>query len=424
MLYALKKFIPRPALQAYHYTLAKVAGVVYRHPSNHLIVIGVTGTNGKSSTVNFIAQILTELGETVGYTSTAGFSIAGREVENKMKMTMPGRFYLQKTLQDMVRAGCSYAVIETSSQGLEQFRHLGINYDAAVFTNLTPEHIEAHGGFEHYKAAKGKLFKYLTHFPKKVFAGHEVPKTIIANSDDQYSAYYASFPADKHVTFSYKEKAIRVGDVVQPIEALPLRAEFEQKNALAAIATVEALGFPLKMVLDAAKKLRPLAGRFEKIELGQPFNVIVDYAYEPYALEALFAAVKTMGAKRIIGVHGSAGGGRDVARRPLIGKLAAEHEAFVIVTNEDPYDEDPREIIEAVAVGAKAGGKVEGTDLFLVDDRREAIQQALQLAKAGDAILITGKGSEPVMAVAGGKKIAWDDRQVVRELLVEMGYNE
>jgi UDP-N-acetylmuramoyl-L-alanyl-D-glutamate--2,6-diaminopimelate ligase len=420
MLHQLKKLIPKPALQAYHYVLAKTAEAVYRHPSEKLIVIGVTGTNGKSSTVNFIAQILQNLGETVGYTSTAGFSIAGKEVENKMKMTMPGRFYLQKILGEMVKARCAYAIIETSSQGLDQFRHLGINYDVAVFTNLTPEHIEAHGGFDNYKKAKGKLFEHLTARRKKHLEGHDVPKTIVVNSDDEHSAYFASFPADKHMSFSFVDKVILVGDVEHPIDELPLHAEFEQKNALAAIATVEALGFPLKRVLDAASLLRPLAGRFEKIECGQPFTVIVDYAYEPYALQALFDAV---GSERIIGVHGSAGGGRDVARRPIIGKLAGEHEAVVIVTNEDPYDEDPREIIEAVALGAREAGKLEGTDLFLVDDRREAIKKAFELAKPGDAVLLTGKGSEPVMAVAGGKKIAWDDRKVARELLAEMGYH-
>jgi UDP-N-acetylmuramoyl-L-alanyl-D-glutamate--2,6-diaminopimelate ligase len=255
----------------------------------------------------------------------------------------------------------------------------------------------------------------------KKLGGHVIPKTIVVNADDEHAAYFGSFSADRHVAFSFAQKTIRHDDVFQPVPHLPLKAEFEQKNALAAVATVVALGFPLNKVLDAAKTLKPLAGRFERIELGQPFSVIVDYAYEPYALEALFAAVKGV---RLIGVHGSAGGGRDVARRPMIGKLAAEHEAVVIVTNEDPYDEDPREIIEQVALGAREAGKIEGTDLFLVDDRKEAIRKAFSLAQAGDAVLVTGKGSEPVMAVAGGKKIAWDDRKVAREILGEMGYHK
>lgn len=424
MLHALKKNIPRPLLQAYHFTLARTAEFWYRHPSEKMIVIGVTGTNGKSSTTNFIAQILTELGETVGYTSTAGFSIAGKEVENKMKMTMPGRFALEHMLREMVRAGCSYVIVETSSQGLDQFRHLGINYDVAVFTNLTPEHIEAHGGFENYKKAKGKLFAHLTNRKKKTIDGHQVPKTIVANADDEHASYFASFPADAHFSFKFSEKSIAANGRTEHVHTLPLKAEFEQKNALAAIATVHALGFPLVRVTDAAGKLKPLAGRFERIEMGQPFAVIVDYAYEPYALQALYEAVKGLGYHSVIGVHGSAGGGRDIARRPVIGALAGKEEKIVIVTNEDPYDDNPREIIEAVAAGARSAGKKEGEDLFLIDDRQVAIKKALSLAGAGDAVIITGKGSEPVMAVAGGKKIPWSDRWVTESALKELGYGK
>jgi UDP-N-acetylmuramoyl-L-alanyl-D-glutamate--2,6-diaminopimelate ligase len=413
MLHQIKKLIPNPVLQAYHYVLARGAEKIYHSPSEKMIVIGVTGTNGKSSTVNFIAQLLSELGETVGYTSTAGFSIAGKEIENKMKMTMPGRFYLQKILQEMVNAGCGYAVVETSSQGLDQFRHLGINYDAVVFTNLTPEHIEAHGGFENYKKAKGKLFAHLMNRAHKIIGNNKIAKTILVNADDEHAEYFAAFPADKHVRFSANEFTN---------VPLPLSAGFERLNAAAAMSTVIALGFPRERVLEAAQKLKPVAGRFEKIEAGQPFLVVVDYAYEPYALQALYDGVRALGYHRIIGVHGSAGGGRDVARRPIIGKLAGEEEAITIVTNEDPYDDNPRDIIEAVAAGARSAGKTDNQDLFLIDDRREAIEKAIALATDGDAVIVTGKGSEPVMAVAHGKKIAWDDRKEVRAALEKKGY--
>jgi UDP-N-acetylmuramoyl-L-alanyl-D-glutamate--2,6-diaminopimelate ligase len=416
MLHRIKKLIPNPALQVYHYVLARFAEVLYGSPSEKMIVIGVTGTNGKSSTVNFIAQLLTELGETVGYTSTAGFSIAGKEIENKMKMTMPGRFYLQHILREMLAARCGYVIVETSSQGLDQFRHLGINYDVAVFTNLTPEHIEAHGGFENYKKAKGKLFAHLTHRKKKTIAGKVIDKTIVVNGDDEHSNYFSSFHADRHIAF-------HEGDIASG-ELTNLKARFERLNAHAAIATVTALGFPKEKVLEAAQKLHPVAGRFEQIEEGQPFLVVVDYAYEPFALKALYEAVEGMGYHSLIGVHGSAGGGRDVARRPIIGKLAGEHEKTVIVTNEDPYDEDPRGIIEQVGAGAKAAGKVEGVDLLLIDDRGEAIGKAMMLAKPGDAVLITGKGSEPVMAVKNGKKVPWDDRESARSALKKLGYEK
>jgi len=444
MLHQLKKHIPEPLLAVYHFALAKTAVALYRSPSDEMIVIGVTGTNGKSSTVNFIAQLLTELGEKVGYTSTAGFNIAGEEIVNKMKMTMPGRFALQSLLRRMVKSGCRYAIVETSSQGVMQYRHLGINYDAAVFTNLTPEHIEAHGGFENYKKAKGRLFAHLSARGRKTIDGRQIPKTIIVNADDEQASYYAGFTADKHVYFTWSKATpkhvngrgavIRAEElgvdesganiVVNDVPArLNLPAQFHRLNALAAIATVTSFGFSLTDVLAAAETLRGVAGRYEKIEAGQPFSVIVDYAYEPYALKALFAAVKQAGAARVIGVHGSAGGGRDVARRPLIGKLAAEEEVIVIVTNEDPYDEDPFEIMRQVAEGARAAGKIEGKDLFVVEDRQTAIDKAMALAKPGDAVVITGKGSEPVMAVAGGKKIPWNDKEAALRALGKIGYN-
>lgn len=430
-----RRLTPAPILQGYHLSLAFCANAWYRHPSDQMIVIGVTGTNGKSSTVNFIAQLLTALGKRVGYTSTAGFTIAGEERVNAMKMTMPGRFTLQKLLRDMVDAGCTYAVVETSSQGLVQHRHVGVNYDVAVFTNLTPEHIEAHGGFENYKRAKGILFRHLHACVRKRIAGRLIPKANVVNADDPHAPYYAAFPADEHWSFGmhgtsdshHIVAAVRSPSprgVVLSVNgidvALPLLADFEQKNALAAIAAVAASGIALADVVRAAANLKSVPGRFERIDSGQPFTVIVDYAYEPYALAALYRSLPAH-ARRVIGVHGSAGGGRDVARRPEIGRVAAEHEDVVIVTNEDPYDDDPRSIIDAVAAGARTAGKVDGQSLFTFDDRQEAIDFAIAHAKDGDIVLITGKGSEPVMAVRGGS-VPWDDRQAARSALAKHGF--
>lgn len=424
-------------LSAYHLALAMLASAKYGHPSDALMVIGVTGTNGKSSTVNFIAQILSNLGYKVGYTSTAGFNIAGRDMVNAMKMTMPGRFVLQRLLRQMVDAGCAYAIVETSSQGLAQYRHIGINYDVAVFTNLTPEHIEAHGGFEKYKKAKGILFDRLGKLKRKKIGGKLVPKVNVVNADDEYAPFYASFAADRHMDFSFGDDQGSadhlIGSVRYPSPTgvifgvngidvtLPLLARFEHKNALAAVAAVVAAGVPLKDAVGAASKLRSVPGRFERIDCGQPFMVIVDYGYEPYALVALYDSLPEY-AGRIIGVHGSAGGGRDVARRTEIGRVAAEHEDIVVVTNEDPYEEDPRAIIEAVAKGARDHGKADGASLFTIDDRKEAIAFALAQAKAGDVVLVTGKGSEPVMAVKGGS-IPWDDRSVARAALADLGFH-
>lgn len=437
MLYLIKGLVPKPALQIYHFALAKMSALVYGKPSNRLIIIGVTGTNGKSSSTQFIAQLLMELGETVGYTTTAGFSIAGKDIENKMKMTMPGRMYLQKLIKHMVGAGCSYAIVETSSQGIQQYRHLGINYDVAVFTNLTPEHIEAHGGFQPYKKAKGKLFSHLTKMKHKKINGVSIPKVSVINLDDEHSDFFNSFKADRKVTYSWLNKksedtiiGTMLGNSSNGVNVeingikthIALLAKFQHKNALTAIATVYGLGFEIEKVVKAASKLFPLPGRFEQIDLGQDFHVFVDYAYEPYAIKALLESVDRLKPKRIIGVHGSAGGGRDVGRRYKIGKMAAEEEDLVIITNEDPYDEDPRKIIEDVARGARDAGMEEGEDLFLVDDRTQGIKKAIDLAQAGDVVLITGKGSEPVMAVAGGKKIPWNDKLAVIQALKNRGY--
>ena len=446
LLHTIKSYIPERLLQPYHYVLARVAAFAYGNPSRRLVVIGVTGTKGKSSTVQMIAQLLTACGERVGYTSTAGFAINGRVVENRMKMTMPGRFFLQRILRDMVRAGCRFVVVETSSQGLTQFRHIGINYDVAVFTNLTPEHIEAHGGFEKYRAAKGLLFAHLMRRGRKIVGGKLLAKTIVVNADDEHAEFFARFPADRRVTFGWQddnafsiENGLSYSLHITPRDVqrdgggvhfsidgvafdVPLLARFEQQNALCAIATLVGLYMPLDRLAQAAASLQPVPGRFERISCGQPFSVIVDYAYEPASLAALLLSVRDLGVKRIIGVHGSAGGGRDVARREQIGRLAGTEEDVVVVTNEDPYDEDPAEIIRAVADGARAVGKKDDENLFTFTDRQEAIDFAIAQAKPGDAVLVTGKGSEPVMAVAGGKKLPWDDRDAARRALAKAGY--
>lgn len=438
MLHRIKKLIPKSVLQFYHFSLAYISKWVYRNPSQHIYVIGVTGTNGKSSTVQFIAQILTLLGERVGYTTTAGFSIAGKEIENKMKMTMPGRFLLQKFLRRMIKEDCTYAIVETSSQGIVQYRHMGIEYDMAVFTNLTPEHLESHGGFQNYKKAKGKLFSHTASRPKKVIDGEQVPTISVVNADDPHSEYYAQFPVDRVIWYGWHEDknhkdaivAIthHVGKTGIDIEVngvamhIPMQAEYQQLNMLTAISAVHGLGYSLERIAEVVKDVQPIAGRFDLVHMGQDFSVVVDYAYEPYAIEALLHSVAALKPNRIIGVHGSAGGGRDVGRRYQIGRLAAQKEDIVIVTNEDPYDEDPRMIIEQVAKGALDAGKKEGENLHLVDDRAEAIALAISLAEEGDTVLITGKGSEPVMAVAGGKKIPWSDKNVAIDALKKQGY--
>ena len=444
----LKKFIPSSMLSWYHRALASLGALVYGFPSEKLIVIGVTGTNGKSTTAYFIAKILDHAGYQTGLTSTAVFKIAGREWLNDKKMTMLGRFQSQRMLRDMVRAGCQYAVIETSSEGIAQHRHRGINYDVAVFTNLTPEHLETHGGFEPYKQAKGELFAWLTMKKRKAFLRHSgvrqrrtiessTPKIIVVNADDEHAEYFLSFRADHKVMYTLRPANIGgeagMGEIIaEEVKTtargalftvfgtpftLALPGKHNVYNALAAIATVNALGVSLEQCAAGLKKITGVPGRMERIDEGQPFTVLVDYAPEVASMERLYETVRDIPHKRIIHVLGSCGGGRDRARRPVLGRLAGENADIVFVTNEDPYDDAPMEIINEVADGAAAAGKTDRENLFRMIDREQAIEQAIAAAQPDDLVLITGKGCEQAICVAGGKKIPWDDREVARRAI-------
>lgn len=431
MLRFLRKITPKWILSLYHGFLSWLAATWYGNPSRRLIVIGVTGTNGKSSTAYFLAHALEAAGAKTGMTSTAMFKVADREWTNATKMTMLGRFQLQKLLREMVDAGCAYAVVETSSQGIVQHRHRHIAYDGCVFTNLTPEHIEAHGGFENYKRAKASLFSFVASLPLKVIHGTGIPRIAILNRDDEHAEDMAyAWGSGKVVWYGMGENVSRRASNVhiEPNRALfdvngqrcVLRTPGEVMvyNALAALTTAEAYGISMSEAIESLSLLKAMPGRYESINEGQPFTVIVDYAYEPVALEKLLAFARTLKQDgRIIHVTGSAGGGRDVARRSVIGELSAREADITIVTNEDPYDEDPMAIITQVADAAAKAGKADGTTLFRILDREEAVRKAVSLAQPGDVVLITGKGSEPVMAVAGGKKILWDDREEVRKAL-------
>lgn len=419
----IRRLVPESFIGFYHWMLAHIAAVVYRHPSEHMVVIGVTGTNGKSSTVQYIGRLLEQTGHKVGWTTTVGFKVADQEWINDRKMTMLGRFQTQRLLRAMVDAGCTYAIVETSSQGIAQSRHVGIHYDVGVFTNLTPEHIEAHGGFENYQRTKGKLFQAIATASQKTVHGSLVKKFTIANALDPYTPYMLSFHAGEAVLFGQDVKEVKMtAQGTQFIlEGIPFTfspvGQFNFENVLAAIATCRALGVLAKDLVSAVAHLSSVPGRLEVIDEGQKFLVIVDYGPEPAALQATYDAIDLLGYKRLIHVLGSTGGGRDVSRRAVLGQMAGKKADVVIVTNEDPYDDDPMEIINDVAEGAKVEGKKDGVNLFRILDRQVAIHKAISLAESGDAVLMTGKGSEPVMAVAHGRKISWDDREAARQAL-------
>lgn len=424
MLHLLRRIVPLPVFRVYHFFLARLAAFVYHYPSEELIVIGVTGTNGKTTTSYLLAKALEAAGAKVGLTTTAVLKIADKEWVNPTKMTMPGRFFLQRALRNMVKAGCTYAVIETSSQGLIQSRHIGISYDVAVFTNLTPEHLEAHGGFEAYKAAKAILFQHVAKRHPKRLHGQSISRAIVLNAESEHSADYArvgdgvdevrwySLDAKKGLTPDEYTLTERGSDLVVQGEYghVQLPGTYNLQNVLAALATTSLFGIPLGKALDKICEVAYVPGRFEEIALGQPYRVIIDYAYEPEALKQVYAALRLSSRARLIHVLGSCGGGRDTARRAVLGRMAAAEADIVVVTNEDPYDDDPAQIVAEVAAGAKEGGKVEGETLFIVQDRREAIETAISKAQAGDVVLLTGKGNEPWICVEHGKKISWSER--------------
>ena len=318
----------------------------------------------------------------------------------------------------MIMAGCQYVVLEVTSEGIKQHRHRFIDFEVAVFTNLTPEHIEAHGSFEEYKKTKGKLFK----ITKKIH---------ILNLDDENIGYFLKFPADEKYGYGLASGSSYLAGSVEPKYKmlatkyetdtdgitfdvkdikfkLKLLGAFNIYNALAAICVGLSQGIDLETCKKALAKTEGVPGRMEMV-VSEPFKVFVDYAFTPNALEKVYQTLREhFSPKKLICVLGSSGGGRDKWKRPVLGDLAAKYCDNIIVTNEDPHDEDPIEIISQVARGA-------GPKAKKILDRREAIKRALKIAESKDIVIITGKGCEPSIWVTGSKSIPWDDREVVRE---------
>lgn len=433
----LKKLLPSALMDAYYKGVARFAAVLYGNPSKKMIVVGITGTKGKSTTSNILWRVLTENGYTVGLTGTINTRIGDQDQLNTNKMTMTGRFGMQRILRDMYIAGCDVAIVETTSEGIKQFRHIAIAYDIAAFTNLTPEHLESHGGFENYKAAKMELFHHLARLPKK-HLGHRMhasaPRATSANVSSEHGEDFLApgdhnkirvgqpeFGGDLDVTIdNVKETLKGTHFTLNGVETfIPLLGAWNAENAAAAAGIAKAFNLSDQDIAAALQKVEPVAGRMEFIDEGQDFNVVVDYAYEPVSLRLLFEFCrKVVGPdKNIITLISSTGGGRDIGRRKPNGIAAGELCDYVIVTDEDPYDDDPQEIIDQVAEGVAEAGKVEGETFWRVLDRSEAIHKAVSLAQEGDVVLTTAKGAEQKMVVAGGRKIDWDDRAVVREAL-------
>jgi len=417
-----RKIIPKPLFRAgqpvYHWLLAYAAALWYRFPSRKLTVIGVTGTNGKSTVVELLHAILTEAGESVASMSSIRFKINNKEETNELKMTMPGRFQMQKFLNDAMAAGCKYVVLEVTSEGIKQFRNKGIKFFLAVLTNVTPEHIESHGSFEEYRAAKAKLF-------------YNTPNHIV-NGEDANIDYFVKIPAKNRIVYTKKDFPAGWHST--------LLGDFNKENIVAAYHASRFLGTNPEKIKLAIEKFEGTPGRLEFIRR-EPFAVVVDYAHTPDALRKIYqtlrnyqlpttqASLSEAGRAnyKLICVLGAAGGGRDKWKRPKMGKIAAEFCDEIILTNEDPYDENPLTILKDVESGFsqiqnsqhKILNKYEArrVNYKLIVDRREAIRAAISQAQPSDVVVITGKGCEPWLMGPNGTKIPWDDRKTARDIL-------
>ena len=400
----------RTLLSPYHYAWALGSALLYGRPARRLVVIGVTGTKGKSTVAEMLHAILMESGQKAALASTIRFALGSDSWPNLYKMTLPGRGFIQAFLRRALGQGATHAVVEITSEAVLQYRHLYLDLDALVFTNLQQEHIESHGSFENYFRAKLAIGEALARSPKR-------PRTVVANADDARGATFLALPVEHTVPVRITDAADVVLDdlgasftYASVHFALHQPGIFSVLNALLAVRTAEALGIDPSVAARALAGLARVPGRAERIEAGQDFLAIVDYAHTPDSLRALYAAFPD---RRKIGVLGNTGGGRDTWKRPLMGQIAERSCEVVILTNEDPYDEDPRAIVEAMADGMERKPEI-------IMDRRLAIRRALASASAGDAVLISGKGTDPCIMGPRGSREPWSDAAVVREELVRL----
>lgn len=419
VLYWIKRLAPKPLLAAlrppYHFLLAYLGSVLYHRPSRELTVIAVTGTKGKSTVTELVTAILEADGKQVASLSTIQFKIGNSAERNLYKMTTPGRFFVQKFLHDAVAARCTHAVVEMTSEGAKQYRHRFIDFDALVFTNLTPEHIESHGSFENYKNAKLEIAKQVERSAKQ-------PRYVVANVDDEHGEDFLDFEVDEKLPYSLTNLKLHtlhkdgVGLIFTDGEEevtirVPLVGLFNVYNALAAITMTRALGVSLRTIEQALRNLEPIKGRVEHIYspsgAEKQVTAIVDYAHTPDSLEKLYQAFKDVPK---IAVLGNCGGGRDSWKRPEMAALAEQYCDHLILTNEDPYDEDPKKIIAEMERGVEDKEKV-----TVEIDRRTAIATALKMAPHNSYVLITGKGTDPYIMGPHNSKQPWSDAAVVRE---------
>ncbi len=436
--------IPQLVVDASQRALAPCACWWYGDPSLDLAVVGITGTDGKTSTSRLLVSALEAAGLRAGLSSTAALRVGGVDVANPVHATTPEAPEIQRLLRAMVRAGDRVAVLETTSHGLALERIGGVAYDAAILTNVTHEHLEFHGTFEAYRAAKVHLFEALRTTdanpgkgPAGVVGPGAWPKSAIVNADDASARVFieaARVAGARVVTYGEARdadvRAVRIDagargvtlDVEAPSGRLGLRlgllGRFNAWNAMAVVALAEAVGLDLDAVVSGLASAPAVRGRMEAVDRGQPFTVVVDYAHSPASLRLVLdemAPVAGATGGGLVAVFGSAGE-RDVAKRPMMGRAAGERCRVVVLTDEDPRGEDRVAILDQIAAGAEDAGLRRGSSLHLVPDRREAIALAFRLARPGDVVVLAGKGHETGIIGPHGTE-PWDERAVAEEEL-------
>lgn len=412
ILYKIKKIIPTSLFEraqpVYHYLLSLLGAIIYRFPSRKIFVITITGTKGKTSTAELVNAILEEAGFKTALLGTLRFKIGKQTEMNKHKMTMPGRFFVQQFLRRAVNEKCDFAILETTSQAVLQYRHKFILMNALIFTNLSPEHIESHGSYENYVKAKLEIANALESNKKQ-------RKVLVVNIDDKEAPRFLNNNIKEQYKYSLKDAEpfeLKESGLSFTFNGVKINSHLSGKfniyNILAAATFAKTQNISAEIIKKAIEKFKGIRGRVEKIEEGQDFVVIVDYAHTADSLEKLY---ETFQNSRKICVLGNTGGGRDKWKREIMGAVADKYCDRIILTDEDPYDEDPREIINDMTKGIKS------ENYEIIMNRQEAINKALSLAETGDTVLITGKGTDPYIMGANNSKLPWDDATVAREEL-------
>lgn len=427
-----RKLMPKRLLDSLHYPEAIIYSRKHGRPAQSMIIIGIVGSKGKTTTANLLWSALSAAGHKVGQIGTANIRIGDREELNKWHMTMPGAPLMQKILKQMQVSGCEYVIMEVPSEAQAQWRHIGISFDMLVFMNVEREIMAAHrNSMEVLNTHNKRVFKSMARAPQKTSSNGKFEKTIIANIDSKYAKEYMNFSVDKKITFSINNssdfQATKVStslsgttfDIKNYKYHINLIGDINAINGAATVAAATELGMNPQQIQAGFDKLTTVPGRMEPIDEGQKFAVFVDYAHDPVSLQALMKTgeeLRKSGRKLIVHIGGQ-GGGRDQEKLPELGKIASSHADYIVISDDDPYDEPPMDIINAIAKGAVDSGKIEDKDLFLIQDRRAGIHKALELAKPGDIVFIACKGADQLMMLAHGKSIEWDDRTVTREEL-------